>query len=450
MKRNLRYWLLPVVCLSLLTGLFSPVYAQPQEGSGFTEDFESSPAQGWELSPDTTVEEGELRLYGGNFAMRLGEWGDQDTQIRFQFPAAEGELVIHYFANEQGGYNLIFAPDMVVLEKSAGADNSMILAEGPYQRTIDTWLDLTLKVDNGEHTLTLGGETILSATDPDPLKSGAFGFRYFGPDYLSIDSVSLSPLGVPEGQTPLQEEQPSTETQPTAVATETSSSNLFDSLQGLFDLGGTQIDLLTFVINLLLSVVLAYILGRVYIYWGGSLSNRRKFAANFMLMTVTTTFIILVVRSSVALSLGLVGALSIVRFRTAVKEPEELAYIFFAIGIGIGLGDNQRLITIVAFGVAILIVGLLKLFRHNSADVNLHLTVTSENPNKLTLEQIMDALAPHTAKLKLLRLDETDKTIETAFLVEFKHIEDLNAAKDAIQGLSPTAAITFLDNKGIW
>ena len=112
-------------------------------------------------------------------------------------------------------------------------------------------------------------------------------------------------------------------------------------------------------------------------------------------------------------------------------------------------GDNQRLITIVAFGVAILIVGLLKLFRHNSADVNLHLTVTSENPNKLTLEQIMDALAPHTAKLKLLRLDETDKTIETAFLVEFKRIDDLNAAKDAIQGFSPTAAITFWIIRGI-
>ena len=161
MKRNLRYWLLLLVCLPLLAGLHTPVSAQPQEGGGFTEDFESSPVQGWELSPDTTVEEGELRLYGGNFAMRLGAWGDQDTQIRLQFPASEGEFVIHYFANDQGGYNLIFAPDMVVLEKSAGADNSMILAEGPYQRTIDTWLDLTLKVDNGEHTLTIDDETIL-------------------------------------------------------------------------------------------------------------------------------------------------------------------------------------------------------------------------------------------------------------------------------------------------
>jgi uncharacterized membrane protein YhiD involved in acid resistance len=197
-------------------------------------------------------------------------------------------------------------------------------------------------------------------------------------------------------------------------------------------------------------VVLAYILGRVYIYWGGALSNRRKFAANFMLMTVTTTFIILVVRSSVALSLGLVGALSIVRFRTAVKEPEELAYLFFAIAIGIGLGDNQRVITIVAFAIAVIIIGLLKLLRKREADVNLHLTINSQNPQKLSLDQMMAAIKPHASKLKLLRMDETSHAMEAAFLVEFKHLENLNQARDAIQALSPEAAITFLDNKGIW
>jgi len=51
---------------------------------------------------------------------------------------------------------------------------------------------------------------------------------------------------------------------------------------------------------------------------------------------MTTIFISTVVESSLALTLGLVGALSIVRFRTAVKEPEELSYMFLAITIGLG------------------------------------------------------------------------------------------------------------------
>ena len=439
-----------LLLVAVCSGPPVPVSAQAETQGGFTEEFNSLPGDGWEHTPDVTVTDGALMLYGGNFLMKLGVWGDQQTTIRFRRNTAEGEFIIHYFASDRGSYNLNLSPDRVVLEKSSGPDNTLSLGDAAYQPVLQTWTDLSITVENGNHTITLDGETVLTATDPDPIVPGAIGFNYFGPESVEIDSMSLTPAGgaepAPEGQV----DQP-VAVQPTAAATAAvTSANLFDSIQTLFNTQGTQVDLLTFTINLLLSVVLAFILGRVYIYWGGSLSNRRKFAANFMLMTVTTTFIILVVRSSVALSLGLVGALSIVRFRTAVKEPEELAYLFFAISIGIGLGDNQRLVTIVAFAIAILIVGLLKLFRHREADVNLHLTVASHNPQKLSLEQVMAALKPHTAKLKLLRLDETDQTLETAFLVEFKHVDDLNAAKAAVQALSPQASITFLDNKGIW
>jgi hypothetical protein len=63
---------------------------------------------------------------------------------------------------------------------------------------------------------------------------------------------------------------------------------------------------------------------------------------------VTTTLIIRIVRSSPALSLGFVRASSIVRFRAAIKEPEELVFPFLAISIGLGLGAGQALVTIVA------------------------------------------------------------------------------------------------------
>ncbi|MBN1956458.1 MAG: DUF4956 domain-containing protein [Anaerolineae bacterium] len=210
------------------------------------------------------------------------------------------------------------------------------------------------------------------------------------------------------------------------------------------------VELTAFLINIALAVVTSYILGRVYVHWGASLSNRRRFAANFVLLTVTTTFIILVVRSSVALSLGLVGALSIVRFRTAVKEPEELAYLFFAIALGIGLGDNQRTITLLAFAVTIAILGVAKLFRRSQADVNLHLTVTSHKPQPVDMDEIVAALQPHCTKLKLLRFDENDQVLEMAFLVEFRHASDLGQARAAIRALGDAVDMTFLDNKGSW
>ena len=56
MKRNHRYWLSTLVCLVLLMGLFTPGFAQPIDGGDFTEEFEVLPTEGWEFTPDITVE----------------------------------------------------------------------------------------------------------------------------------------------------------------------------------------------------------------------------------------------------------------------------------------------------------------------------------------------------------------------------------------------------------
>ena len=86
------------------------------------------------------------------------------------------------------------------------------------------------------------------------------------------------------------------------------------------------------------------------------MSNRKTMAFNLLLLVLITSLVISIVKSSLALSLGLVGALSIVRFRTAIKEPEELIYLFIAIAIGLGIGANQYYITVIAFIVIILII----------------------------------------------------------------------------------------------
>ena len=76
-----------------------------------------------------------------------------------------------------------------------------------------------------------------------------------------------------------------------------------------------------------------------------------KLLLSFWLLCVTTTIVIMVVKFSIALSLGLVGALSIVRFRAAIKEPEELVYLFLVIGVGIANGAGQY---VAAFTVVVL------------------------------------------------------------------------------------------------
>ena len=116
----------------------------------------------------------------------------------------------------------------------------------------------------------------------------------------------------------------------------------FRTFEQFLTTSSAQISVVSFAVNLLLAAVLAFILSRVYVRFGRSLSNRKAFARNFVLITMTTMLIITIVKSSLALSLGLVGALSIVRFRTALKEPEELAYMFLCISIGLGLPQGPQ------------------------------------------------------------------------------------------------------------
>ena len=79
------------------------------------------------------------------------------------------------------------------------------------------------------------------------------------------------------------------------------------------------------------------------------------FSKNFIILGLTTTLVITIVKSSLALSLGLVGALSIVRFRAAIKEPEELVYLFLVIATGLGCGAGQLRITSIGIFLAIII-----------------------------------------------------------------------------------------------
>ena len=92
----------------------------------------------------------------------------------------------------------------------------------------------------------------------------------------------------------------------------------------LFNLNQAPLSLTALVINLGVGVLLSILLRWHFKHFGSTLSNREEFSQVCPFILLTTILIITVVKSSLALSLGLVGALSIVRFRTPIKEPEEL------------------------------------------------------------------------------------------------------------------------------
>lgn len=220
-------------------------------------------------------------------------------------------------------------------------------------------------------------------------------------------------------------------------------------LRDLFWNPATVSTLPGFVLSLGLAALLGTLLGQAYIRFGQSLSNLRLFARNFLLLAVTTTLIISIIKSSLALSLGLVGALSIVRFRAAIKEPEELAFLFLAISVGLGLGAGQALVTVVALGVILGLIALRSFLHRRPDQPNLYLTVTAAAPTKLSARQMLEALAAAGARASLKRLDETPETIEAAFLVDFEDVSRLEKFTQWLRAASPTARVSCLDDRGL-
>jgi len=133
-------------------------------------------------------------------------------------------------------------------------------------------------------------------------------------------------------------------------------------LENFFFNSGVDININSFIFAIVLAALLAFLIKLTYVKISKSLNDKEHFSETFVPLAIIITLVITVVKFSLALSLGLVGALSIVRFRAAIKEPEELVYLFFVIGVGLASGANQFLIAITATFVTIFILFIRKFY----------------------------------------------------------------------------------------
>ena len=167
------------------------------------------------------------------------------------------------------------------------------------------------------------------------------------------------------------------------------------------------------------------------------------------MLGATTMLIISIVKSSLALSLGLVGALSIVRFRTAIKEPEELAYLFICISIGLGFGASQRWVTILGFAIIVLMICLRSWWDNKGDSSSVYLVISHQGDGKPGLEQITETLRGFCTALSLKRFEESAERVEVSYRVSFANYGQLESAKNALRGFGDTTQVSFVDNEDI-
>jgi len=217
-----------------------------------------------------------------------------------------------------------------------------------------------------------------------------------------------------------------------------------EELSNLFSLTIAEgnLSLVDFVINLLLTALLTFLIGLLFDRYSKVLSNRKAMIKTFVLVGMTTMLIISIVKSSVALSLGLVGALSIVRFRTAIKEPEELAYFFMCISIGLGMGANEKWITIAGF----VILAIAIIFLGGKKVVTSTQNLIIRTKEKISETEMIQLLESQTQSLDLRRYDQNKEYSEFAFILEFSSVDKLMELKKMLEEKYENISISFISN----
>jgi len=114
------------------------------------------------------------------------------------------------------------------------------------------------------------------------------------------------------------------------------------------DLG--SVNIADFVIGFLLSLITGIMLKNIYYKYSLGVTNKKLFSSYFPLFSIAIFVIVITIKSSIVLSLGLVGALSIIRFRTAIKEAEQIIYLLIMTGISIALAASEYVYTFFLIG----------------------------------------------------------------------------------------------------
>ena len=196
------------------------------------------------------------------------------------------------------------------------------------------------------------------------------------------------------------------------------------------------------VISMLVSILLSLTLIHIYKKFSLSSYKRKNFEQNFIIIAPVITLLIFIVKSNLALSLGLVGALSIIRYRTAIKDPEEIAYLFICVAVGVGTGASFNLFTIIAFAIIILVI-FLNSKRNKNATQSLGYIIEIESDSiKNKLDNILEFMNSNSTNIiKKLILNNENNYVIVFEIIELKNNKNIIYFNDEIKKIISDAKI---------
>lgn len=207
-----------------------------------------------------------------------------------------------------------------------------------------------------------------------------------------------------------------------------------------------EFDLVITLTSFAFCVLMSFILKSIYYHKSYSLTGKLHIGNILPVLSMVVFVVILIVKSSLALSLGLVGALSIVRFRTPVKEPEELVFLFLSIAIGLGYGAGQIVITTLIL-LLIFIVIMLRSSGKLKNTLNEYTLVLNWDDESYGIDDIIHEISLQTTYIKLARYEKGENNT-AVFTVQVK--DSFTLLTNSLSQNYSNLDITFYEAKSNW
>ena len=207
------------------------------------------------------------------------------------------------------------------------------------------------------------------------------------------------------------------------------------------DIFTTTMNPLQVVATLVIALVLGLFLFFIYKKTFGGVMYSRNFNVGLIMLTMVSSLMLMLINNSLALSLGMVGALSIIRFRTAIKDPIDTVFMFWAVGEGIAVGTKFYDVAVIAAVVIGVVMILLSAFRGKGTQPYL-LIVHYDEAASGQIKQMVKQLPGGRLKSKTVQRDGIELTMEvrlheneTLFVEKFLRVEGVyDAALISHQG----------------
>lgn len=202
----------------------------------------------------------------------------------------------------------------------------------------------------------------------------------------------------------------------------------------------TSVSMVDMLLVLALSFGLGLFIFFIYKKTYSGVMYSASFGGTLLALTMITSMLLLAVTSNVVLSLGMVGALSIVRFRTAIKEPMDIAFLFWSIAVGIVL--SAGFIPLAVFG-SVVIGVILLLFSNRKASANPYIAVIS-CVDRAAEQRAVDYLKKNVEKAVIKSKTAQSGLIELNYEIRLKNDDtDFVSALSELEGVTSAVLVSY-------